>query len=144
MAIDLRGAMVGRVREAQDRSMTRTWLIPLVLLVAACGATTPVQTARQVTSARAGWGAPEQASVAAVRRIVVTTRGPSARAIAHCQAHAGGSRAAYIRCALPTLAQLGSSGEMNAMILLRLSGATRPSSACLALIHSLAGAEGTL
>src|SRR4051812_20761616 len=109
MAIDRRGAMVGRGGEAQDRFMTRTWLIPLVLIVAGCGTVEVPAPARPLASTRSSWGTPEQESVASVRRIVVATRGPAEVTLAHCQAHAHASRAAYIRCALPTLAQLGSS-----------------------------------
>src|SRR4051794_36435392 len=116
MTIDLRGAMVARRGEAEDRLMTRTWLIPLVLLAAGCGATPlkdirTVTSVRQMTSGRWGGRPPEGASVAAGGGIVVTTRGPAALDLARCQAHAHERRAAYIRCALPTLAQLGTSGE---------------------------------
>jgi hypothetical protein len=88
----------------------------------------------------AGWSAPDSASVAMLRRVVVAQSSAGIAGLRRCDGHAGKRAGRYVRCAFPALAQLGSSGALNARMLLWIDAHARPGRRCDALIRSLARA----
>jgi hypothetical protein len=89
----------------------------------------------------ARWAPPDVASVALLRHAAITQSRQAGSALARCERT---SRASFLHCALPPLAQLGMSGKMNSTILLRIAEGARPPQRCNARIRALAGTEAVV
>jgi hypothetical protein len=97
----------------------------------------------------AAWAVPDAASVALVRRVVIRTADATSPTLARCERRRpeGARTASFVRCALPALARLGSSGIQNAMMLVRIAAGGHPPKRCDREIRTLAGTlqlQGTL
>jgi hypothetical protein len=95
----------------------------------------------------AAWSSPDAAAITMLRRVIIAQSSQGIAGLRRCTTRLGGAphatRAArYVRCALPSLAQLGSAGPLNATLLLTIANA-HPSKPCDALIRSLAGTSAT-
>jgi hypothetical protein len=99
-------------------------------------APTAMSAARRVT-----WTDQDAASVAWLRELIGAQTWKSAATLGRCRT--ADDRTHYMHCALAPLALLGTSGQMNATILLRLDE-RRPDARCDVLIRSLAGSVGVL
>ena len=120
-------------------------LLPAALLAAAVAAPEPSEPSghRPAPPAAAtlwsGWGAPERASLTALRRAVAAEAHRTAGAPARCK-RALDAR----RCSLRALARTGAAAKVQGMLLRRLAAEGRPGLRCRRRIAALSGSVTVL